>query len=120
MCSRVGSQPLEDRTKDLLRCRGTKGVDEALHDAGPLSVAGVGVRQRVDQMQLFAFDPRVLRTRCFHVKHQSMTLPAFGSFTGGFEINWNDGALFASGEQEVIPLNPPAKEMSLGTPQDPR
>lgn len=61
-----------------------------------------------------------LRTRCFHVKHQTMTLPAFGSFTGGFEINWNDGALFASGEQEVIPLNPPAKEMSLGTPQDPR
>ena len=46
-----------------------------------------------------------------------MTLPAFGSFTGGFEINWNDGALFAAGEQEVIPLNPPAKEMSLGTPQ---
>ena len=61
-----------------------------------------------------------LRTRCFHVKHQTMTLPAFGSFTGGFEINWNDGALFAAGEQEVIPLNPPAKEMSLGTPKDPR
>ena len=43
-----------------------------------------------------------LRTRCFHVKDQTMTLPAFGSFTGGFEINWNDGALFAAGEQEVI------------------
>ena len=61
-----------------------------------------------------------LRTRCFHVKNQTMTLPAFGSFTGGFEINWNDGALFAAGEQEVIPLNPQAKEMSVGTPQDPR
>lgn len=61
-----------------------------------------------------------LRTRCFHAKNEVMTLPAFGSFTGGFEINWNDGALFASGEQEVIPLNPDAKEMSLGTTQDPR
>ena len=61
-----------------------------------------------------------LRTRCFHAKHQTMTLPAFGSFTGGFEIHWNDGSLFAAGEQEVIPLNPDAKEMSFGTPQDPR
>lgn len=60
-----------------------------------------------------------LRTRCFHAKNQTMTLPAFGSFTGNFEIHWNDGALFAAGEQEVIPLNPEAKEMSLGTPQDP-
>ena len=61
-----------------------------------------------------------LRTRCFHVKNEVLTLPAFGSFTGGFEIHWNDGALFAVGEQEVIPLNPDAKEMSLGCIQDPR
>ena len=61
-----------------------------------------------------------LRTRCFHAKNEVMTLPAFGSFTGGFEINWNQGALFASGEQEVIPLNPDAKGMSLRTPHDSR
>ncbi len=61
-----------------------------------------------------------LRTRCFHVKDQTMTLPAFGSFTGGFEIDWKDGSLFAAGEQEVIPLNPQAKEMGLGMPEDRR
>ena len=61
-----------------------------------------------------------LRTRCFHAKDDVLTLPAFGSFTGGFEIHWNDGALFAAGEQEVIPLNPDAKKMSLSCTQDPR
>ena len=53
-----------------------------------------------------------LRARCFHASNQVLTLPAFGSFTGGFVIDWNNGGLFAAGDGEVIPLNLNAKAMA--------